>query len=64
MHDVNPLGPMMHLRELERKAASTLNRTLQKEPSSDLRSLRSRLAAGLKRIRVSFRPSAFQAGSR
>jgi hypothetical protein len=24
MHDVNPLGPMMHLRELERQAAPLL----------------------------------------
>jgi hypothetical protein len=25
MHDVNPLGPMMHLKELERRAAPRLH---------------------------------------
>ena len=31
MHDVNPLGPIMHLRELDRQATPNFGRSVSKE---------------------------------
>jgi hypothetical protein len=57
MHDVNPLGPLMHLKELERQAART---------SSSIRSTRANASVFgvFSRLVISFlngsRPSAAQ----
>lgn len=53
MHDVNPLGPMMHLKEIERRATTSQPPHPRRE-----RATRSRLFhAALKCLHFVFRPA-------
>lgn len=54
MYDVNPLGPMMHLKELERRAAAASLRRPQPRVNAALSRL---LFAALERFHACFRPS-------
>jgi hypothetical protein len=52
MYDVNPLGPLMHLKELERQALAS-HRVPRKVRGSILTPLRVRLASLFRRIHAS-----------
>ena len=47
MHDVNPLGPMMHLKELERRAALAAGRDRGEDWSNIWTLLKERLAVAM-----------------
>jgi hypothetical protein len=51
MHDINPLGPMMHLKELNRQAAPTL-RPLRsrRQDGSSVTAVRAAMIALLRRL--------------
>jgi hypothetical protein len=53
MHDVNPLGPMMHLKEIERCAAASRRQQTQRASTTRLRLFH----AALKRLYFNFRPA-------
>ena len=54
MYDVNPLGPMMHLKELERRATATSLRRPQPRVNAALSHL---LFEAFERFHAAFRPS-------
>ena len=55
MHDINPLGTTMHLRELDRRAAPTFRAVPSRKPAgSDAPLIRVGLEKVLSRLRVSY----------
>jgi hypothetical protein len=53
MYDVNPLGPMMHLKELEQRAASRLRRLQPtKQNSYSLAAISVSMIAVLRRLHM------------
>ena len=52
MYDVNPLGPMMHLKQIEREARA-LQATMAQDSSG---TLSARIRGALKRLLISPRP--------
>jgi hypothetical protein len=56
MYDVNPLGPLMHLKELERQAASTLRVPTHARTSAVLHRWLAMLVAQGRRMLAHARP--------
>lgn len=64
MSDVNPLGPMMHLKELEREAASLRNHALQKNQRAGLARRCWWLIEQMQRLSAALRSAALRIGLR
>lgn len=64
MSDVNPLGPMMHLKELEREAASLRNLAPQENRCAGLARRCWRLIEQMQRLSASLRSAALRIGLR
>ncbi len=52
MHDINPLGPMLHLKELERQAAPKLRQLRSSQRVPNVTTLSAAIIALLGRLRV------------
>ncbi len=64
MSDVNPLGPMMHLKELEREAASLRSRSLQGNRRAGLARRCRWLIEQMQRLSASLRSAVLRIGLR
>lgn len=52
MHDINPLGPMLHLKELERQAAPKLRPLRSSQQTPNVATLGAAMIALLGRLRL------------
>ena len=64
MYDVNPLGPLLHLKDLETKAASPSRVAALTGPRSEAPLPRAWLAASVRNWGISLRLAAVRAWSR